>query len=167
MCKTMKSLRGVAVLLAGTLAVLALGTGVASAATNGTNRPLEGSGTLTGPTDASGNYDVTGLTVQSHLGRTMVEVVGNLNSASFVATLTAANGDTYTSVPVSALTPSNVCPALPNGIFNVPYHIVQAIIGGTGRFAGASGSIDTTGCFGLDTAGNLTITFTDEGTITY
>jgi hypothetical protein len=169
MVDTMKSRARVAVFLVAMLAVAALGMGVASAAAHGTNRPFTGSGTLTGPSSPNGDYHVTGSSIQSHLGRSSVDVVGNYLTGQSVATVTAANGDTYTSMLVSANPfPSNICPVIPTDLFNAPYDVGQSIIGGTGRFAGASGSLRTTGCFGVDaTTLALTITFTNVGTISY
>jgi hypothetical protein len=170
MVETMKSRARMTVFLAAMLAVAALGTGVASAAAGGTDRPLKSSGTLTGSSDISGNYDITGVAVQSHLGRSSIEVVGNYVVGQSVVTVTAANGDTYVSELVSANpNPSNVCPAIANTLFgNLPYDVGEAITGGTGRFSGASGSIHTTGCFAVDqTTLNLTVTFVDDGIISY
>ena len=54
-----------------------------------------------------------------------------------------------------------------NYVLNDPYANTSTITGGTGRFAGASGLLETEGCFGLDTAGNVWITGTTTGTISY
>jgi hypothetical protein len=164
---SVKSCTRMAVLLTAILASTMLGTGVASAATRGTDRPYSARGTLTGSFDFnSGAFEAHGSAIETHLGNSSVGVVSP-NGTDFVATTTAANGDALTSALVSELPPPAIdCP--PNGfVFNEPYENLSSFKGGTGRFAGASGIEDTKGCFGVDASGNLVLTFTATGTISY
>ena len=78
-------------------------------------------------------------------------------TASFTATVVAANGDTLTTSGTNVLTG-------PTTFTNF-----QTITGGTGRFAGASGSFTDTGTNAPDPSNpnGFTITFTSTGTISY
>ena len=102
---------------------------------------LKGNGTVTFLTDGAGN--VTGGTLTSsgtanHLGHwTSVGVLGftpdpvhpNLILATGTETFTAANGDTLNVVVADAVL--NTTTGIATGVFR--------FVGGTGRFAGASG----------------------------
>jgi hypothetical protein len=157
----------IAVLFAALLTFTVLGTGVASAAKGGTSRPYSARGTLTGSFDfVSGAFEAQGSAIESHLGKSSVEVVSP-DGLNFVVTTTAANGDTLTSALASELAPPAIdCPA--NGfVFNDPYENLSTFTAGTGRFADVSGTVDTKGCFGADASGNLVITFTATGTLSY
>jgi hypothetical protein len=165
--KSVMSGTRLAVLFTAGLTITMLGAGVASAARGGTSRPYSSRGTLTGTFSFdTGAFDARGPAIESHLGKTEVEVASP-DGQDFVATTTAANGDSLTSVLASYVTPSGAdCPS--NGfVFNEPYENLSSFVGGTGRFAGASGIEDTKGCFGVDASGNLVLTFTSTGTISY
>jgi len=157
----------ITVLLAAILTFTMFGMGVASAASGGTSRPYRARGTLTGSFDFdTGAFAAHGAAIESHLGKTLVGVVSP-DGTNFVATTTAANGDTLTTALVSELAPPAInCPA-DGFVFNEPYENVSTVTGGTGRFADASGTNDTRGCFGVDASGNLTLTFTATGTLSY
>jgi hypothetical protein len=98
---------------------------------------LEGFGTLTplGPTTAFAELEGTGNA--AHLGlftfasTAVVDFAANLGVATW--TFTAANGDTLTATAIGSADPPATPPIL---------HVVEMakITGGTGRFAGATGS---------------------------
>jgi len=170
MFRTKRAQAGTAVFLAAMLAVAALSTGVASATQGATSRPIKGIGIMVGPVDLNtGAWDVKGPALESPLGLSWAEVVGNLSSYPFIATTTALNGaGAFTSAWASDVpNPTTVCPQ--HGfLFNEPYENIQTITGGTGRFAGATGTLDVKGCFGVDSRmSHAVITFTSSGTISY
>ena len=148
----------------GVLAVAMVGATSASAGNGGTDRPWKASGTMIGPVDFTTlNFSVEGTAIGAHYGKGTVQVDGNL-LGGFVSKTTAANGDTITfqfasqSGDLSGI----LCPA---GF--VAFKNYQDVTGGTGRFAGASGTVLVGGCFGIDDNATLTITFTASGAINY
>jgi hypothetical protein len=105
--------------------------------------------------------------------------VGNgtasIDSVTGTAVVTAANGDelhvvfdpNYPGGPLPTDCPTDV------GIFSGPYSGAEFIVGGTGRFADASGYITFVGCqsIALDAASptgfTFAFTFEDNGWISY
>jgi hypothetical protein len=152
-------------------ATVALGP-VASAQPGGTNRPWHGSGSGTGTfnTDTE-DFVLDGTTIATHLGKSTIHTVGStLNGGTSVGTITAANGDQLFITQDGPATdlPSSVCPP------DLPFASQQSqtFIGGTGRFAGATGNLVVTVCARFDVDGGgpnviLTVTTTSVGTITY
>ena len=144
------------------LAVLALSTSIAFAGPNGTDRPfkttsLSGVGTVD---PVTGTFVIDGTAQEAHLGRSTFHVDGVFtgpNTASFTATIVATNGDTLTTSATNFATG-------PTTFTNF-----QTITGGTGRFAGATGSFTDTGTTLLDPSNptSFTITLTSTGTISY
>ena len=120
---------------------------------------LEGFGTLTflGPTSAVADLEGTGNA--SHLGRftfrstALVDFAANIGLATW--TFTAANGDTLTATATGSADPPATPPIL---------HVVERaeITGGTGRFAGATGSFTMERYYDIDTGATFG---TFEGTI--
>ena len=168
MLRTMKSYAVIAMLLATMLGAATTGTGVASATTGARSRPTKGHGILIGPVNFdTGAWDVKGPAIESHLGASWVEVVGNLSSESFVSRTTALDGaGAFTTVWASNVAnPTAVCPQ--HGfLFDEPYENIQTITGGNHRFAGATGTLDVKGCFGVDSSKRRAVlTFTLNGTM--
>jgi hypothetical protein len=102
----------------------------------------------------------TGTCHFSHLGRTQVDAVQLLNpvqgTSTAEITYTAANGDTLLATNAGTFTPSS------SPIFSTVG--VTTIIGGTGRFAGATGRTEGEGT--VDLANNISV-FHHEGWIAY
>jgi hypothetical protein len=159
-------LRRLIVLSSLVLAVTALSPVAAlGAATNGTNRPLNGSGSGSGLTTLVGGvpatYVIDGTLHYSHFGLSTFHVDGvctnpDCTTSTFTTTIVAANGDTSTSSSTSTGTATT-------------FTNLDTTTGGTGRFAGASGTSTTTGTSVTDPSNPLafTITFTTSGTISY
>jgi hypothetical protein len=156
------------------IALIALSADPALAATGGTDRPYRASGTATSSLDVSTfKFRIQGTANVAHLGRSTSLSTGSLTggtlgctSSSYTSTLTAANGDTVTSE-----SESTSCPVEGTNEFTIVSS--DTITGGTGRFAGATGSATTTGIATPDpsksSAGTLVFddTFTSSGTISY
>lgn len=145
------------------LAVAVVGTGEAFGAAKGTDRPFNGSGSFSGlATIVGGDITVTvdGTQHFTHVGRSTYHVDGvclNADCTSAVATTTnvAANGDTL-------IFRETATPGIPFSTF--------VILGGTGRFAGATGGGTTTGpplVFDQSNPLAFTGTFESRGTISY
>ena len=143
----MKKLLGAVVLLA---ALMAFGVAVATADTGGTDRPFTGTlaGSATFPLDSTCPF--TGRRTwsaasgtASHLGRvTMVSThcTPPANAIAGQMTLTAANGDEL------HMTYTGTCSAPP---FPPVGEVItcstdNVVVGGTGRFAGATGAMQIT-----------------------
>jgi hypothetical protein len=165
----MKKLLGVAVLLS---ALMALLVAAAVAHTGGTDRPFTGklAGSATFPDDPScplGFRTVSqGSGTASHLGRVSMAsdhcfALPNLMTQGEF-TLVAANGDelhmTYTGTcnpPIPPLGGITTCVA------------DNVIVGGTGRFADATGEAEVTGLVTNTGAPPFPITWTWDGTLSY
>jgi hypothetical protein len=110
---------------------------------------LEGSVTLTplSPTSASADLEATGNA--THLGRFTVSGTGvvdfeaNLGVTSY--TFTAADGDTLTAIATGYAVPTGT----PDAVYVIE---TTTITGGTGRFAGATGSFTMVRYFNFDTS---------------
>ena len=121
------------------LAVLSPASALANA--GGTDRPIKGAGTGTISLEpATGAFTGVVPGVSSHLGDITVHIEGvgaraadGTFAGSGTATLVAANGDEVT----GSITLSQT--ALPDG--HTVTTVVVTITGGTGRFAGASGTL--------------------------
>ncbi len=146
------------------LAVSVLGTGEAFGAAKGTDRPFKGSGSGSGIATVVGGeirFTIDGTGHFSHLGKSTFHVDGVCTNAdcttfSFTVTIVAANGDTLTGSSTSTGTATT-------------FTNLETYTGGTGRFAGASGTSTSTGTIVPDPSNPLafTITFTSRGTISY
>jgi hypothetical protein len=149
------------------LTLLALSTQSALAAAGGADRPYKSSGTATTTFTFVNNvpvgFVIDGTLTATHLGQSTSHSVGAFtgpNTSSYTTTIVSASGDTLTvsststSLPITATT------------FALTTH--DTITGGTGRFAGASGTATATGTATLDPS-TLTFhdTFTSSGTISY
>ena len=151
------------VLAAACIVVALLGTGAASAAKGGTDRPFKGGGSGTGIVDAAtGTYTIDGSGNFTHFGRTQLHVDGvctnaDCTTSTFTFTETAANGDEVTGSSNSS----------DDGLGH--FTNLDTWTGGTGRFAGASGHTTTTGTSVTDPSNPLVfhLTFTSQGTISY
>ena len=131
----------------------------------GTSRALKGSCTLTfgavpvPPPPVIHQID-TGTCQFTHLGRTQFYGEQDINLAAGVQsgwrTLTAANGD--------QLYFTHTGTSMPAGPGLVSFVAQMTIVGGTGRFAGATGAAQGTGTANLATR---TTTVTIDGTVTY
>ncbi|MEO6254370.1 MAG: hypothetical protein ABIO79_13740 [Ferruginibacter sp.] len=94
----------------------------------------------------------------------------NLNPATFILSTTttgrivSANGDMITYTGSDAIDLNNV---IFHGGTTAAITGVWTITGGTGRFAGATGSFSINGIVDLTTAGGPTFSITGDGTITY
>lgn len=146
------------------LAVSVLGTGEAFGAAKGTDRPSKGSGSGSGTATVVGGeirFTIGGTLRLSHLGKSTFHVDGvctnaDCSTSNFTNTVVAANGDTLIS------SGTTTAPAF-------DFTNQDTITGGTGRFAGASGTSTSTGTIVPDPSNPLafTITFTSRGTISY
>jgi hypothetical protein len=164
----MKKLLGAAMVLA---ALMALGVAAAAAGTGGTDRPFKGA--LTGfatvapdPSCPIGlRTDSEGSGTASHLGRvsmTSSHCTPAPDAFTGRMTIVAANGDEL------YMTYSGTSEPLPpvGGVILAPSHNV--IVGGTGRFADATGEADFTALVTFAGLGvPLPITWTWDGTISY
>lgn len=144
------------------LAFTILGTGEAAfGAAKGTSRPIKGSGTGSGYASVTNGvitFTVDGTQRLSHLGRSTFHldaVCTNADCSGYHATTTyvAANGDTFTTF--ASVTPGS--------------GFTETITGGTGRFAGATGTMTETGTTVFDPSNPLafTVTFQITGRISY
>jgi hypothetical protein len=156
------------------LAVLALAAGItagpALAKQGGTDRPVRGTSTSTTTVDlVSGTGTVAGSGQLSHFGRftftndiTSFTVTGDTFHLTLTAVVVAANGDElHTSATgTGTLTPTGSESTL-----------VSTAVGGTGRFADATGTTTTRIRSTVVSAVGTTITATDtevhEGLISY
>ena len=94
----------------------------------------------------------------------------NLNGSTFILSTTtagqivAANGDKITYTGNDAIDLNNV---IFNGGTTAAITGLWTITGGTGRFAGATGSFTINGIVNVAAVGGPTLSFTGEGSITY
>ena len=150
------------------LAVCALVLPVVGSLKNPVERPFKATGIFTSVSDATGAAG-TFLTVgtATHLGKFVgqgtYEVTGVSSDGLKVfmhvaATWTAANGDTIDLYIADWVNDYSVTPPIATGFAN--------IIGGTGRFANASGSY-VANISPADAAPGVTQIWTAEGTISY
>jgi hypothetical protein len=128
----------------------ALSAGTAFGAANGTDRPFRASGSGTGTLTPTG-FEIIGTSINSHLGQSDFVTVGVCTEVGCTTTITAtaANGDTL----------------ILAGSGNE-----ATFTGGTGRFAGASGTSTLDPHVSFDDPSNpdlFHITFTQVGTISY
>ena len=136
-----RSSRNVITLAGLVVALAVLSPASALANTGGTDRPIKGAGTGTISLEpATGAFTGVVPGVSSHLGDITVHIEGvgaraadGTFAGSGTATLVAANGDEMT----GSITLSQT--ALPDG--HTVTTVVVTITGGTGRFAGASGTL--------------------------
>ena len=137
---------------------VAMSGSAALAAANGTDRPLKASGSATGiiTVDTVVTFTIDGTSTSTQLGRTTIHIDGVCNdpncfTSTYTYTAVAANGDTLTASGANDGT-----------------NDVASFTGGTGRFAGASGTITTTTNFIFDPSGlGFHLTFAQTGTISY
>jgi len=148
------------------LTVAALSPAAALGAAKGTDRPLSGTSTSTTTVDlATGSGTAVGVGQLSHLGRTsftndftsFTPTGPDTFSFTITAIIVAANGDEIytTATGTGTVTPTGSESTL-----------VSTITGGTGRFAGASGTITTTISSVTVSAVGTTITTSDTETHT-
>jgi hypothetical protein len=135
-------------------------------AANGTDRPLNGSGSGTGVITFAGMVPVSsvidGTTIQSHLGLSTfhtVNVITGATTADVTTTYVGPNGDTVTFTGTS----TSVFTSPTTLTFTAPF----TVAGSTGRFAGASGSGKVTGTASLNSPSTFDLSFTLTGTISY
>jgi len=152
--------------------VIALET-PAGAAKGGTDRPYRTSVTLSGPTQPNGIHTATGTEQGTHVGNAAVVDVQPSINTDFITEI-AANGDTITSSYVSVIPVTATCAPVAGAVLlQGPFANHFVITGGTGRFAGATGSYDLQGCFSYvsdatsPTGITITFTYTTSGTISY
>ena len=146
-----------------------LNAGVASGAANGADRPFSASGSAAVTVDLTQGLEVSiaGTLNATHMGRsTWQAVVTSIDLAevitvTYVNTITAANGDALTTEAVGVIDGTAFT-----------FTAVETITGGTGRFAGASGSFTLSGAIteindpgtGIIT---IPLTVSSNGTISY
>ena len=142
------------IIVVGALATIAV---PAHAAKGGTDRPWEGSGSVTGTITLGSPITVSsvGTVNVTHLGRSAYSNVVTCSAtgcanATTAVTIVAANGDTVFGSGV-----------VTNGATRV------TITGGTGRFAGASGYYDVAGTTVFTGPLTFTLTFTQRGNVSY
>ena len=152
------------------LAVAALSPAAAQGATNGTARPLKGRSTATvivNPPAGTGTVDGTILftllgKAPYHTDLTGFTVTGNTFAFTGTATFVAANGDKVFTTIVGTGTVTTT---------GSESTTVDTITGGTGRFAGASGTFTLTNVgVTVSTVGSIvtqTLTGTAVGQISY
>ena len=124
------------------LALTVLSAGVASGAPHGTDRPFRSSGPAAVTVDLNAGLEISiaGTLNATHMGRTawVAEVtsvdLGATITVDYESTLTAANGDTLTTEAVGVID---------GAAFT--FTGTEQITGGTGRFAGATGSFVLSG----------------------
>jgi hypothetical protein len=161
-------MRKLTALLAVVLSLTVVSVGVASGAAKGTDRPYKDKGSATLDLSDITNVSITGTRNATHLGKstwTTSNVVIDLSQlgngivgVTYDDTITAANGDTLTTTAVATINVSDLTgPPL-------PFSAVETITGGTGRFAGASGTFTVTGSVDIITQ---VLTFTSAGSISY
>jgi hypothetical protein len=126
-----------------TLAALAVAAtftaGPALASSKGTDRPLRGTSTSATTLDlGTGTGSSVGSGQISHLGRftftndiTSFTLAGNATTISLIGTIVAANGDEVHTTATGTGTLDEVT-------------LVSTVVGGTGRFADASGTLTST-----------------------
>jgi hypothetical protein len=146
------------------LVVAVLGSSPAGAASGGTDRPLKstGNGTIV-INPNNGTFTLESVIHSAHMGSSTKAGSGTLLSATTTAfqfTDVAANGDTLVGTSTGTIVPTA------NGF---TYTNVDTYTGGTGRFAGASGTSTTTGIGVRDPNNPLlnAITISLVGTISY
>ena len=133
----------------------------------GHDRPFRAAGFDSGPIQPDGSFLKVGVITGTHFGRGTNVVVGT-SGQGFIATVTAANGDTWISRPTGPRSTHNGCPAE----FPLSFRSAGVIDGGTGRFAEATGDIEFIACSSLtppDSNGVriLSTHFSVTGTISY
>jgi hypothetical protein len=132
----------------------------AFAATGGTARPITVRSHQTGTIDlATFSYNLAGPGIGSHIGKGVVTASGDMSGGTTVTT--AANGDTFTAGNIVVVGIPVCPPDLPFGSISD-----EEIIGGTGRFAGATGTVRVTSCAGFP-GGVFTADSVVTGTISY
>lgn len=159
------------------LAVMALAPATALGAQGGTDRPykvgISGTTVVTNTSQTEGIVDFEGTARGTHIGQGTIEATGTVVATgsgqptfnySAISTITAANGDQLVSSDVGIGT---VDPVDGSAVIN----ITSTITGGTGRFAGASGSFTGT-ISNVVTAGQIPVVTYDTtasllGTISY
>jgi hypothetical protein len=134
----------IAAILIGTL-FAGLGGGTTFSAPNGTERPWRASGTGIGMVTDEGVV-IDGTSINTHLGKATFHAEST-SDGGFIATVAAANGDQLRIV------------FAPSG--------EASFSGGTGRFAGASGTLINTLVSEFLPDGTFTVEFTQTGTISY
>lgn len=162
---------------AAAVAIIALGTVPATAATSHTSHPQPISGTVSGadsyaapadcPAGATWRFSSAGSGRMSHLGRVTFQVThctfaGEGRFAEGELTITAANGDQL------FLEHSGTFELVLDGSGTVVGSDVDldwVIVGGTGRFAGASGSGEGNGSSVISGPTTSTTTMTFDGLI--
>ena len=122
-----------------------LGGATTFSAANGTERPWKASGSGIGMVTDDGVV-IDGTSINNHLGKATFHAEST-SDGGFIATVTAANGDQV----------RIVFPPLGDPFFS----------GGTGRFAGASGTLINNLTSETLPDGTFTIEFTQTGTISY
>ncbi len=164
-------MRKVVFAIAAALAVTMFFVAPANGATHGTDRPFNGSGSGTATITTAGPPQVISLDGQllaSLTGRSTFHadistpgLVGTTFTFTGTNTITAANGDT---VAESLGGSGQVIGQNP---LTETVTFVATITGGTGRFAGATGSTTVTGTLvqTMPTAFHITVSF--SGTIAY
>jgi hypothetical protein len=145
-------------------------TTLAAASNRVTERRVIATGVDSGPYHAGPpeTYDKHGpiLTIiggQAAVGRNHVK---SLDSGGFIGTVDYGRGDTWTDTPTGEPLPTDdfTCPS----DFPFPFKTAATITGGTGRFAGATGTLLIRTCNKVAGAGDattLTTVFTITGTI--
>ena len=134
--------------------LVALSGSAAFGASNGTDRPWKASGSAEGivTPGAPVTTHTEGTSTNTHLGRSTFVVDGvclneDCSSDTFTFTIVAANGDTLRASGAGD---------------------TATFTGGTGRFAGASGTVTTTTpTFAFTDPLHFHFTFTQTGTISY